>query len=117
MSTPEYKTAFSVVASDERALRSIYMPFIKNGGFFIPTQKRYKLGERVFLLLALNFTNEVIRVVGDIVWITDPAARTNNAPSGIGVQCDSTSVDGLHEKIKVLLLSQEAAVPTSTYII
>ena len=34
-------------------LYAAYMPFIKNGGLFIPTNKSYKLGDEVFMLLNL----------------------------------------------------------------
>jgi type IV pilus assembly protein PilZ len=35
---------------DKSALYVSYMPFIKNGGLFIPTTRDSKLGDEVFLL-------------------------------------------------------------------
>ena len=43
----------SLTIKDKAVLYAAYMPFIKNGGLFIPTNKQYKLGEEVFLLLNL----------------------------------------------------------------
>ena len=38
---------------DKAALYVAYMPFIKNGGLFIPTNKSFKVGDEVFMLLSL----------------------------------------------------------------
>ena len=38
---------------DRAVLYAAYMPFVRNGGLFVPTNKRYELGEEVFILLAL----------------------------------------------------------------
>ena len=43
----------SLTIRDKSALYASYMPFIKNGGLFIPTDKPYKLGDEVFMLLTL----------------------------------------------------------------
>ena len=39
----------SLSIKDKAVLYSAYMPFITNGGLFIPTEKQYKLGEEIFL--------------------------------------------------------------------
>lgn len=43
----------SLTIKDRSVLYAAYMPFIKNGGLFIPTNKSYKLGDEVFMLLHL----------------------------------------------------------------
>ncbi len=43
----------SLAIKDKGALYSAYMPYVKGGGIFIPTPKRYSLGDEVFLLLTL----------------------------------------------------------------
>ena len=43
----------SLTIKDKSVLYAAYMPFIKNGGLFIPTNKSYKLGDEVFMLLNL----------------------------------------------------------------
>lgn len=37
----------SLSIKDKAALYAAYMPFVKNGGLFIPTKKRYRLGDEV----------------------------------------------------------------------
>jgi type IV pilus assembly protein PilZ len=46
------------------------MPFVRNGGLFIPTAKSYKLGDEVFMLLNLMDEPEKIPVAGKVVCIT-----------------------------------------------
>ena len=43
----------SLTIKDKGALYAAYMPFVKNGGLFIPTNKKYSLGDEVFMLLTL----------------------------------------------------------------
>ncbi|HEY3487156.1 MAG TPA: PilZ domain-containing protein [Gammaproteobacteria bacterium] len=62
-----------------------YMPFVKNGGLFIPTNKPYKIGDEVFMLLTLMEEKEKLPVAGKIVWVT-PAGAQGNKTAGIGVQ-------------------------------
>ena len=39
----------TLTIKDKSALYLAYMPFIKNGGLFIPTNSSYKLGDEVFM--------------------------------------------------------------------
>ncbi|WP_349617866.1 PilZ domain-containing protein [Azotobacter salinestris] len=70
---------------DKSVLYASYMPFLKNGGLFIPTNKSYKLGDEIFLLLSLMDEPEKIPVAGKVVWITPHGAQGNRA-AGVGVQ-------------------------------
>lgn len=60
------------------------MPYIKGGGLFIPTNKNFKMGEEVFMLLSLVDDPVKLKVVGKVIWIS-PIANSNR-PQGIGVQ-------------------------------
>ncbi len=75
----------SLTIKDKSVLYAAYMPFIRNGGLFIPTNKNYKLGDEVFMLLNLMEEPEKIPVAGKVVWITPKGAQGNRA-AGIGVQ-------------------------------
>ena len=75
----------SVAISDKAVLHESYMPFVKNGGLFIPTKKTYSLGNEVFVLLTLMDEREKIPFAGRVVWIT-PKGAQGNRPAGIGVQ-------------------------------
>ena len=54
-------------------------------GIFIPTNKKYSLGDEVFMLLTLMDDSDRLPVAGKIIWITPKGAQGNKA-SGIGVQ-------------------------------
>lgn len=74
----------SLAIKEKAALYAAYMAFIKGGGLFIPTNKPFKIGEEVFMLLSLIDDPMKMKVVGHVVWVT-PTAQTNK-PQGIGVQ-------------------------------
>lgn len=75
----------SLTIKDKSVLYAAYMPFVKHGGLFIPTNKSYRLGDEVFMLLNLMDEPEKIPVAGKVIWITPKGAQGNRA-AGIGVQ-------------------------------
>ncbi|MDO6806500.1 PilZ domain-containing protein, partial [Wenyingzhuangia sp. 1_MG-2023] len=60
----------TLTIKDKAVLYGAYMPFLKEGGLFIPTNRSYKLGDEVFLLLKLMDDPEKLPVAGKVVWIT-----------------------------------------------
>ena len=93
----------SLAVKDKAALYSAYMPFVKNGGIFVPTPKRYFLGDEVFLLLTLPDSSERLPVAGKVIWVT-PAGAQGNRTAGIGVQlADGAEGEGVRHKIETLL--------------
>jgi type IV pilus assembly protein PilZ len=105
---------FTLAIRDKNALYDAYMPFIKNGGLFIPTLKSYKLGEEVFMLLTLMDSQEKIPVVGRVAWIT-PVGAQGNKTAGIGVQFSELNKGVLRSRIETLLAGgPNADRPTQT---
>jgi type IV pilus assembly protein PilZ len=92
----------SLTIKDKAALYAAYMPFIKHGGLFIPTNKEYGLGDEVFMLLNLMEEREKLPVVGRIVWIT-PAGAQGNRAAGIGVQFSDQDGGTARNKIETYL--------------
>lgn len=86
---------------DKAVLYAAYMPFIRNGGLFIPTQKPYRLGDEVFLLLNLMDEPEKIPVAGKVVWVTPKGAQGSRA-AGVGVQFNSAE-EAARTKIEAYL--------------
>ncbi len=91
----------SLTIKDKSVLYAAFMPFIKNGGLFIPTNKSYKLGDEVFMLLNLMDEPEKIPVAGKVVWITPKGAQGSRA-AGIGVQFNESD-NTAHNKIETYL--------------
>jgi type IV pilus assembly protein PilZ len=87
---------------DKSALYVSYMPFIKNGGLFIPTTREYHLGDEVFILLSLMDSAERLPVAGKVVWIT-PRGAQGKRQQGIGVQFSSQDAGATQKKIEALL--------------
>lgn len=89
----------SLTIKDKNALYAAYMQFVKNGGLFIPTNKKYKLGDEVFMLLSLMEEAERLPVAGKIIWITPIGAEGNRA-AGIGVQFSDQDGGQVRNKIE-----------------
>ncbi len=75
----------NITVKDKAQLYAAYMPFVKNGGLFIGTQRDFTLGDNVFVLLTLWQNPEKIPIAGKVIWITPKGAQNNRSP-GIGVQ-------------------------------
>lgn len=89
----------SLAIKDKGALYNAYMSFVKGGGLFVPTTKRYNLGDEVFILLSLMEDKDRLPVAGKVVWIT-PQGAQGNRTAGIGVQFNDTG-DGETAKSKI----------------
>src|SRR5579864_2770701 len=70
---------------DPVELNLSYMPFITNGGLFIPSTENYSLGDRIVLDLYLPGKNEPLRIEGKVIWITPKNALHHVLP-GIGIE-------------------------------
>ncbi|WP_426112665.1 PilZ domain-containing protein [Massilia sp. PWRC2] len=81
---PPRPSVLSLAIKEKAALYAAYMPFLKNGGVFVPTAKPYKIGDEIYLILALMDDPNKYPIAGKVAWIT-PAAANNNKAQGIGV--------------------------------
>ena len=89
----------SLAIKDKGALYNAYMSYVKGGGLFVPTAKKYNLGDEVFILLTLMDEKDRLPVPGKVVWIT-PAGAQGNRTAGIGVQFNE-SADGETARTKI----------------
>jgi type IV pilus assembly protein PilZ len=81
----ERNAVISIAIKDKQALYMSYMPFVSNGGLFVPTQKEYSLGDEMFLLVKIIDEVEPVHISGKVIWISPPGAL-GNRPRGVGVQ-------------------------------
>lgn len=77
-------SVLSLPIKEKAALYAAYMPFLSNGGIFVPTSKQYKLGDEIYLILTLLDDPTKYPIAGKVVWLT-PAGAANNKAQGIGV--------------------------------
>ena len=85
MTADTRKGIISFTITDRGALYSSYLPFVRNGGLFVPTARPYALGDSVFLLLGLMKDVALLPVAGTVVWVT-PSGAQGNKTAGIGVR-------------------------------
>lgn len=74
----------SITVGSKSALYAAYMPFLANGGLFVPTSRHYRLGDEVFMLLQLLDEPTRHPVAGRVAWIT-PAGAQGGKTQGIGI--------------------------------
>ncbi|MCX7209740.1 MAG: PilZ domain-containing protein [Burkholderiales bacterium] len=84
-SAPSRPAVLSLTIRERAALYAAYMPFLHNGGLFVPTTKSCHLGDEIFLLLSLMQDEHRYPVAGKVVWIT-PAGVGHNRTQGVGLQ-------------------------------
>lgn len=77
-------SVLSLAIKEKAALYAAYMPFLANGGLFVPTSKPYKIGDEIYLILTLMDDPQKYQIAGKVAWIT-PAGANNNKAQGVGV--------------------------------
>ncbi len=104
----------SLSIKEKSALYASYMPFVENGGLFIPTQRDYQLGQEVFLLLSLMEETERLPIAGKVIWFT-PAGSEGYRATGVGIQFSKEDGSVARNKIENYLAGAlESDRPTHT---
>ena len=108
-------SVLSLPIKEKAALYAAYMPFLTNGGIFVPTSKTYKMGEEIYLILTLLNDTTKYPVAGKIAWVT-PASANNGKAQGIGVHFSADeSGQRVRKRIEELLGSAlQSTRPTHT---
>jgi Tfp pilus assembly protein PilZ len=76
------------------------MPFIKNGGIFIPIKNTtYSLGDEVQLSIRMPERSEFDQTTAKVIWIT-PEKAINHIYAGVGLQLTGDNAQSLIDKIK-----------------
>ena len=106
---------FTLVIRSKAALYAAWIPLLKGGGIFIPSNRSHHLGEEVLILLSLLDDPNKIPLQGNVAWI-NPAHAAGNRPQGIGVQLVENEVGReLRKKVEGLLAGAlQSSRPTHT---
>ncbi len=95
-------SVMSLTIKDRTGLYAAYMPFLQQGGIFIPGVRSCQIGDEVFLLLTLMQDETRYPVAGSVAWIT-PEGVAQRTP-GIGVAFpDDDSGARVRRRIEELL--------------
>ena len=108
-------SVIQLVFREKGALYAAYIPLLMDGGLFVPTNRDYRLGEDIYLLLSLPDDPQRFPVAGKVAWIT-PANASGGRTQGVGVRFpndDKTRL--LKVKIEEILGTQiSSSKPTQT---
>lgn len=81
-----------------QSLYACYLPFVKNGAIFIPSEHLQNLGDEVFVAVTLPGSHERLPLHGKVVWINQ--RNQSNRPSGFAVQFEKDEA-GLRMKNEI----------------
>lgn len=98
-------SVIQLVFREKGALYAAYMPLLSEGGLFVPTQRPYRLGEDIYLLLSLPDDPQRYPVAGKVAWIT-PGNASGGRTQGVGVRFPAD------EKTRLLKLKIEEILGT-----
>lgn len=83
-------------------LNLAYMPFIQNGGLFIPTAEHFQLGDLIYVELQLPTKNKNLSFEGKIVWLT-PKNSLHHVVAGVGIQFIGDNAAAIRSQLEMLL--------------
>jgi type IV pilus assembly protein PilZ len=97
------------------ALYAAYMPLLKGGGLFMPSNRNHRLGDEILVILTFLDEPAKIPIVGVVSWV-NPAHTTGNRPQGVGIALpDSALGRALKKKIEGILAPvMQSGRPTHT---
>lgn len=99
-------SVIQLVFREKGALYAAYIPLFTEGGLFVPTNREYKLGEDIYLLMTLPDDPQRYPVAGKVAWIT-PANAPGGRTQGVGVRFPGD------EKTRLLKMKIEEILGTS----
>jgi type IV pilus assembly protein PilZ len=108
-------SVIQLVFREKGALYAAYIPLFTDGGLFVPTNRPYRLGDDIYLLLSLPDDVQRYPVAGKVAWITPPNA-SGGRTQGVGVRFPA---DEKHRLIRLKIEEQlgtsiSSAKPTQT---
>ncbi|GGH55563.1 type IV fimbriae assembly protein [Comamonas phosphati] len=78
-------SVMQLAIKEKAALYAAYIPLFAEGGIFVPTQRDYRLGDDVYVLLTLPDDPQRYPVAGRVAWVT-PERALGSRTQGIGIQ-------------------------------
>ncbi len=105
--------SLTLTVADLQSLHSSYMPFIKEGGIFVPTTQPFELHDEVVLQLRLVEESKKLTIAGRVVWLSSGMGHRGTKP-GVGIQFmgeNRTRIRQFIEELLGELLKQPPANP------
>lgn len=100
---PELSDLLQLAIRDKVALHSHYMPFVRDGGIFIPTDREYKFGETIGMVLRFLDRGKKLVITGKVVWIAPKSGNNSSHSAGVGLQFVGGAKDDVKRAIDAYL--------------
>jgi type IV pilus assembly protein PilZ len=108
-SEPVQRKILKLSLNDVAALHSSYMPFVRGGAIFVPTESaEYKFGDEIIVSMHLKSTDKKLAIPGKVMWIAPESCERGT--EGLGIQFIGTT----KAKVKLIIetmLGNRANVP------
>jgi type IV pilus assembly protein PilZ len=104
----------SLSIKEKAALYAAYMPYLKNGGIFVPTTRAYQLGDDVYLILTLLEDPTRIPVAGKVVWMSPSSGGSKTPGIGVHFPADESGLNARRRIEDALGAALKSARPTHT---
>ncbi len=100
---PEVSDLLQLSIRDKVALHAHYMPFVKHGGVFIPTDRTYQFGETIAMVLRFIDRGKKLIITGKVVWISPQSSHHASHNPGVGLQFVGNSREDVKKAIEAYL--------------
>jgi len=104
----------SLAIKEKAALYAAYMPYLKNGGIFVPTTRVYKLGDEVYLILTMMDDPTKIPVAGKVIWVSPAGGGARQPGIGVHFPADESGLNARRRIEEILGSALKSARPTHT---
>lgn len=93
----------AITFKDAGQVVEAYMPFLRDGGFFIPTEREFSLGDELFIVLTLpDNPKQRSPAPAKVVWINPPKA-SGGRKQGIGVAFTGVQAPTINNRFKKII--------------
>lgn len=100
--------------TDTTMLYSSYLPFVVNGGIFVPSARPHQIGEDVFVAFTLPGSPDRYPLNGKVIWINHKSMGSRPAGFAIQFGSDPNSTRMRNEVERLLAGQLDSAQPTYT---
>ncbi len=107
-------SVMSLTIKDRTGLYAAYIPFLQQGGIFVPGVRACQIGDEVFVLLALMQDETRYPVAGTVAWITPEGAAQRTPGVGVAFPDDDSGARVRHRIEELLGTALASSRPTHT---
>ncbi|HIO93111.1 MAG TPA: pilus assembly protein PilZ [Leucothrix mucor] len=79
----QQRTILQLTINNKTSLHASYMPFLKGGGLFVPTDTDHHFGDEVVVVTSIVYLDKKIAIPGKVAWIAPKSGATSQ--QGVGV--------------------------------